>query len=89
MLLASSLPSFAACAPRDIIVSTLKERHQEQVVGLGTTHDGLGLVELFRSPAGTFTVTITAKNMLTCILVAGENWQGPLPDDAASTEGEM
>ncbi len=43
-------------------------------VSLGLSHDGR-VVEVLKSPGGTWTIIMTAPNGVSCLLIAGKYWQ--------------
>jgi len=73
----------AQCFPRDALVQSLTEQHAEQVTGGGLRSASL-LVELWTSPAGTFTIFTTTATGVSCIVASGQFWQNhqltPEPD---------
>lgn len=72
----------ARCAPRDIMIARLAERYGEtrQAIGLGGPDT---VMELFAAPAtGSWTITVTTANGLTCLMAAGQAFESlsdPLP----------
>jgi hypothetical protein len=63
-----------ACGKHDAIVAALKSHYQEDrhAIGLAST---AGVVELFVSAAGTWTMIVTTPGGQTCIAAAGRAWQ--------------
>lgn len=63
-----------ACGKHDAIVAALKSHYQEnrQAIGLAAT---AGVVELYVSEAGTWTMIVTTPAGQTCIAAAGKAWQ--------------
>jgi hypothetical protein len=63
-----------ACGKHDAIVAALKNHYQEsrQAIGLAAT---AGVVELFVSATGTWTMIVTTPSGQTCIAAAGRAWQ--------------
>jgi hypothetical protein len=71
------------CAPRQIVLDRLTGHFGEsrQSAGLAGPHH---LMELFAAPAtGTWTVTVTTPDGLTCVLAAGDAWEA-MPHTAAA-----
>ncbi|MEP5155588.1 hypothetical protein [Planktotalea sp.] len=63
------------CAPRDVIVERLAEKYGEarQSVGLGANNS---MVEVFAAnETGTWTITVTMANGLTCLVASGQNYE--------------
>lgn len=70
-------PGIAAanCAPRDVVVERLAERYGEsrQSVGLGSNN---AVVEVFASSeTGTWTITVTSVNGMTCLVASGQSFE--------------
>lgn len=63
------------CGERVEIVNALESGHQEQKTAAGLSGNG-GLVELFTGDAGTWTLLLTLPGGPTCLLGAGEAWEG-------------
>lgn len=77
----ASAPAMAqmVCGERVAIVNALKSGHQEQKTATGLAGNG-GLVELFTGDAGSWTLLLTLPGGPTCLLGAGEDWEGWKPD---------
>ncbi|MEL7091067.1 MAG: hypothetical protein AAFN94_04960 [Pseudomonadota bacterium] len=63
------------CAPRDIVVTRLADGYGEtrQSMGLGANNS---IVEVFASEeSGTWTITITTPNGLTCLVASGQAFE--------------
>ena len=63
------------CGKRDAVLSTLATQFGEtrRGVGLAVNH---GLVEVFASnETGSWTITITMADGMTCLIVSGENYE--------------
>lgn len=63
------------CAPRDMVVERLAEGFGEtrQSVGLGANN---AVVEVFASEvSGTWTITVTMPNGLTCLVASGQAYE--------------
>lgn len=84
-LIASPALAEPNCAPRDIVLSHLADRFGEgrRAVGLAGPDR---VMELFASEeTGTWTVTVTLPNGVTCLVVAGEAFEAL--EEAASPVG--
>lgn len=68
------------CGERVEIVNALQSGHQEKRTAGGLSGSG-GLVELFTGDAGTWTLLLTLPGGPTCLLGAGEAWEGPMPGE--------
>lgn len=63
------------CAPRAEIVQLLTDRYREVPSGAGVSESGDVAFEMFRSSTGSWTITMTTANGLTCVMAAGRDWQ--------------
>jgi predicted methyltransferase len=77
---AAALPALASaqavCGPRESIVSTLGDKYQESRQALGLVgQDGRGVMELFVSKKGSWTMLMTYAKGSTCIVAAGQAWE--------------
>lgn len=81
-------PAFAArvtCGPRDVMVPFLTEQLKRLPRGAGITSDGLGFVERYQDEEGNFTIMITDRNKMSCVLLEGGVWI-ELPPEVPSEE---
>lgn len=62
------------CGKRAEIVSRLENGYQEFNSAMGMSTNG-GLVELFTSEKGTWTLMLTHPDGVSCLIAAGENWE--------------
>lgn len=60
------------CGPHDAIVAKLKGKHKEKQAAIGITSRG-GLLEIFQSPTGNFTILITSTGGISCIVESGHS----------------
>jgi len=63
------------CTDHGKMVKTLNGQFQERRHGLGIAAANSGVMELFLSDAGSWTVVITMVNGVSCVLAAGHAWQ--------------
>ena len=63
------------CAKRDEITALLGDRYDEAPRAMGVSESGDAAFELYLSPTGTWTITMTTSNNLTCVMAAGKHWQ--------------
>ncbi|WP_136623605.1 hypothetical protein [Bradyrhizobium centrolobii] len=61
------------CASRPDFVALLKDNFGEVVMAQGLSSSG-HLVEVFVSPAGTWTILLSRADGLSCIVDAGDPW---------------
>ncbi|MCT8997838.1 hypothetical protein [Chelativorans intermedius] len=67
------------CGARGEMVKVLSERFEERQRGYGLVGNR-AIVELFLSPAGTWTILLTGPDRRTCIVAAGTEWEEiPVP----------
>jgi len=64
----------AVCGDRNEIISRLESGYQETTSGLGLSANG-GVVELYTSEKGTWTLMLTQPNGVSCLIAAGDNWE--------------
>ena len=62
------------CGERNKVVANLKKNYSEVPVSMGLESAG-GVIEVLAAPSGSFTIIITRPNGLSCIMVAGEDWE--------------
>lgn len=76
-----ALPAQAqqACTSRAKWVEVLGGKYQEHPVNSGTMGAGKNVIEVFASQTRSFTIIATDTNGLSCIVAAGQNWDGALP----------
>jgi hypothetical protein len=63
-----------ACAPRAAIVQKLDETYKEARQAIALTKQG-GLLEIFVSAKGSWSILVSSPNGKACLVAAGENWQ--------------
>jgi len=75
IVLSLTIPSHAAeCGKRDKVVAFLADRYKEVRRAIGIVGNR-GIMELFVSKKGTWTVLMTNTDKLSCIVAAGESFQ--------------
>ncbi|WP_299949060.1 hypothetical protein [uncultured Ruegeria sp.] len=69
-------PAFAQnCAPRDEVITRLAENYGESRQGIGIARQG-AVMEIFASNnTGTWTITATLPNGLTCLIASGQSYE--------------
>jgi hypothetical protein len=70
----SSGAEAAQCGPRAKVTEALNRQFQESRQGLGLLGQA-AVIELFVSTKGTWTMTSTNTQGLTCVIAAGDAWQ--------------
>jgi hypothetical protein len=61
------------CGPRDKVVKVLNAKYQESQRALGLINEK-AMMEVYISPAGTWTMVVTNEAGIACVLAAGEAW---------------
>ena len=62
------------CGERASVIGTLKNKHGESIIGLGLSGPSAAF-EVWRAKrTGSWTITVTRPNNMTCILATGSNW---------------
>ena len=62
------------CGQHTDVISKLKNSYEEHAVGMGLSTDG-GLIEIYSSENGTWTILITRPSGLACLVAAGDGWE--------------
>ncbi len=75
----------AICMARDNLVAYLSEQHSESPRALGLVADR-GLMEVYVSPQGTWTIAMTTAQGVACILAVGDTWEESMLRADAGTE---
>ncbi|OAF05546.1 hypothetical protein AYJ54_01175 [Bradyrhizobium centrolobii] len=71
--IASAAAAAQPCASRSDVIPLLKSIFGELETGLGLSNKG-HVVEIFVSPAGTWTILLSRPDGLSCIVDEGEAW---------------
>lgn len=82
---ASPATAQAVCGPHGDVVKKLEGDFKEARAGLGLAGNG-GLVELFVSEEGGWSVLVTRPDGMTCMIAAGDNWEIMKPNFVATSE---
>ena len=70
------------CAQREMVLDELTGRYGEEVRGMGLAHQNR-IVEVFVSEeTGTWTITVTSPNGMTCLMAAGQHFATMEPSAA-------
>ncbi len=75
---ASAAAHPALCGPRADVVERLRANHDEVPVSVGLAGGG-GLLEVFASERGTFTIVVTTAGGVSCLVASGRNWERIVP----------
>ncbi len=64
----------AVCGPRAELVERLRSAYQEQASAIGLAGSG-GVVELYTSEKGSWTLLLTQTTGVSCLIAAGDSWE--------------
>ncbi len=70
----------AICGERADIANSLSRKYSEEPVSLGVNVDG-GILEVFASTGGSWTIVVTDQHGRSCVLAAGEHWESFAPKE--------
>ena len=62
------------CTDRDRLISFLAEKYKEEPIAMGIV-GGSGLMEVYLSQSGSWTIVITSAKGTSCVIAAGEAWE--------------
>ena len=62
-----------SCGERKTVINSLHTDYKEVQNSIGVSNGG-GLIEIYVSPKGSFSITVTNPSEITCIISAGEYW---------------
>ena len=74
ILTASASPAQTICGQHADVTKKLETSYKEQPVGMGLSTDG-GLIEIYSSEKGTWTILVTRPGGITCLVAAGDSWE--------------
>lgn len=77
--LTGPLAAQALCLPTETLAEVLRERWQEAPIGVGLLTDTL-LVQVWASADGTFSIVQVRADGISCLVMSGVGWAGPVPD---------
>ena len=69
----------AVCGPRQKIAENLDRKHQEKPRYRALAPDGKAMLEVFVSPAGTFSILVVTPNKQACFAITGKDWSEAPP----------
>ena len=72
------------CGSHQSIAENLKKSYTETPVSMGVTTGG-GIVEVYASPEGTWTLVVTQPNGMSCLIAAGQDCES-LPTQISSAK---
>ena len=62
------------CGIHQVVLDKLKSTFDEEPAGRGLAKNG-GVLEIYTSPEGTWTITLTRPDGLSCLMETGEFWE--------------
>jgi hypothetical protein len=74
----------STCSKREDVLKLLDKKYSESATGMGLIGD-TNMIEVYVSEKGTFTILATNKQGVSCILAAGQNWEGQEPQKHLSS----
>jgi len=73
------------CGDRNAIVQRLENNYGEARTGAGLSDGNSSMIEIFASEeTGTWTILLTRPDGQSCLVAAGDNWQGGIEALAAN-----
>ncbi len=70
------------CSNHDTMAAELARQFSEQTHAMGLAQDAT-VMELYASDKGTWTLTVTLPNGMTCLVAAGDNFESITPTQVA------
>lgn len=70
----SAAAARSVCGERAYLLDQLQRRFEEAPAALGMIGDGR-VLEVLTSPAGSWTILVTAPNGTTCVVTSGQAWE--------------
>jgi hypothetical protein len=74
------------CGKRKDLIEVLKKNYGERAVAHGLANSG-AVAEVYVGPGGTWTIVATSPNGVSCLIGAGEAWEGNTVNASAYDEG--
>ena len=63
------------CAPRDAVIERLAGVYGEARQSIGLGEQGMVIETFANADTGTWTITVTTPNGLTCLVASGQSWE--------------
>ena len=73
-LVAPAASAQPVCGSHNAVSDNLKKAYSEAPVSMGLT-TGVGIIEVFASDEGTWTMVITQPNGVSCLIAVGQDWE--------------
>ncbi len=74
IIFAPAAAAQAVCESHQSVSEKLKMSYTETPISMGVTTGG-GIVEVFVSPEGSWTLVVTQPNSMSCLIAAGQDWE--------------
>lgn len=74
------------CAPRDVVLEHLADRFGETRRSVGLAAENRVVESFANAESGSWTITVTLANGMTCLLASGMAWEGL--DEALPASGD-
>ncbi len=78
ILMLTATSSFAQgrnCAPREVVVERLAEKYGESRQSIGLGGQGMVMETFASAESGTWTITVTMPNGMTCLMASGQSYE--------------
>ena len=75
LALAASPVAAAQCGTREDVVAQLSAKYGEYPRSMGLSADNSAIVEVFASDSGTWTITVTTPEGVTCLVASGGSFR--------------
>ncbi|MBE1297271.1 hypothetical protein [Phycobacter azelaicus] len=75
------------CAPREVVVERLAEKYGESRQSIGLGGQGMVMETFASTESGTWTITVTMPNGLTCLMASGQSYEA-LAEALPSTDND-
>jgi hypothetical protein len=83
ILCPGTLHAAAQCAPHDDVSAQLAKQFGEVPRSMGLAQDNTVMEVYASAESGSWTITVTMPNGMTCLVAAGQNFETALPTQAA------
>lgn len=74
LLLSFPVSAQTVCGIHNVVADKLKSTFDEEPSGRGLANNG-GVLEIYTSPEGTWTITLTRPDGLSCLMSTGTIWE--------------
>lgn len=85
-VMSSPASAQSICAPHKEVIERLEGKYKEAQAGIGLAANGDGVVQLYVSESGSWTVLVTQPTGLTCLVAGGQSWEIITPNHIDANE---